>query len=470
MSFTENSKRPFVSGRTLRALWVLGLPTILEEAMHTAVSYIDTAMVGQIGAEASASVGLTSNVFWLLFGPLFAVSVALLAVISQAHGAGDLESVRKAPAQAMWAVIVLGTVETVFALSISPYLPAWMNGDPELYADASAYFAIVSSPMIFRSSSIIFGYVLRANHDSKTPMIINVTMNVINIVLNQLFIGNGTTFHLFGLDLYVPGMGWGVRGAALATTLSVVWCGCAMFYAVMKNPQTTLKGISLRPDLPMIRRSAKIAAPLAVERLVVSVGQVIFAAQVAGLGSIATASHSISLTVEQAFYIPGYGMQAATSTLVGNAVGKRDEEELRQVRRASLLTSVSLMSAMAVALFLFPHVLLSIFTPDQRIVELGSVLLRIVAVSEPLFAVLIVTEGVFMGLGETKAPVIIATLSVWIVRTGGTVLTIGLLGGGVEWAWICMVADNITRCALLNLWYFRGSWRKRAGFISQTTT
>lgn len=468
MSVPERSRRPFVSPATLRALWVLGLPTILEEAMHTAVSYIDTAMVGHIGAQASAAVGLTSNVFWMLFGPLFAVSVALLAFISQSHGAGDMESVRKAPVQAMWAVIVLGAVETVFALAISPYLPVWMNGDPELHADASAYFAIVASPMIFRASSIIFGYVLRANQDSKTPMLINVGMNVINIVLNQLLIGDGTTFRVLGLELYIPGMGWGVQGAAIATSVSVVWCGCAMFRAVMKNPNTTLKGLSLKPDGRIMKTCARIAAPLAVERLVVSTGQVIFGAQVASLGTIATASHSISLTVEQAFYIPGYGLQAATSTLIGNAVGKKDEEEMRQVHRAALLVTVSLMSAMAVLLFLFPDVLLRIFTPDERIVELGSVLLRIVAVSEPLFAVLIVTEGVFMGLGETKAPVIIATLSVWLVRTGGTVLTIGLLGGGVEWAWICMVADNVTRCALLNVWYKVGSWRKRVGFITKS--
>ena len=151
-------------------------------------------------------------------------------------------------------------------------------------------------------------------------------------------------------------------------------------------------------------------------------------------------------------------------------MGKKDEDEFHNVHRAALLIAVSLMSVMAVLLLLFPGVMMRVFSPDEQIVALGAVLLRIVAVSEPLFAVLIITEGVFMGLGETKAPVIITTFSVWLVRTGGTAITVGLLGGGVEWAWICMVADNMTRCALLNVWYRKGNWRKRAGFAPSGPT
>ena len=129
-------------------------PTILEQALQTIVAYVDTAMVGQIGAIASAAVGLTTTVNWLLNGILFAVSMGMLSFIAQYTGQGDLEAAHHTSAQAIWIIFVFGVIETVIALAISPVLPMWMGASQEIWRDASEYFFIVNCPLILRGSLI----------------------------------------------------------------------------------------------------------------------------------------------------------------------------------------------------------------------------------------------------------------------------------------------------------------------------
>ena len=157
----KEKNRIILKNSKMHELWDLGAPTILEQALQTIVAYVDTAMVGQIGAIASAAVGLTSTVNWLLNGILFAVSMGMLSFIAQYTGQGDLEAAHHTSAQAIWIIFVFGVIETVIALAISPVLPMWMGASQEIWRDASEYFFIVNCPLILRGSLIIFGNVLR---------------------------------------------------------------------------------------------------------------------------------------------------------------------------------------------------------------------------------------------------------------------------------------------------------------------
>lgn len=103
----KEKNRIILKNSKMHELWDLGAPTILEQALQTIVAYVDTAMVGQIGAIASAAVGLTSTVNWLLNGILFAVSMGMLSFIAQYTGQGDLEAAHHTSAQAIWIIFVL---------------------------------------------------------------------------------------------------------------------------------------------------------------------------------------------------------------------------------------------------------------------------------------------------------------------------------------------------------------------------
>lgn len=199
--------------------------------------------------------------------------------------------------------------------------------------------------------------------------------------------------------------------------------------------------------------------PLMGERLVIGSGYVTFTSIVASLGTVATAAHTIALQIEEAFYIPGYGIQTAVSTLSGNALGERNLSKLSQVVRASLDFAVSIMSLMSLGLLWKSPWIMAIFTKDSQVIALGSSVLRIVAVSEPIFAALIILEGTFHGIGVTKQPFLISLFTMWGIRNGLSWCLVYWLHMGLEAVWICMVMDNVTRCLLLTLWYYSGRWK-----------
>lgn len=201
----------------LSVIFALAWPTMLEELMQTAVQYMDTAMVGTLGTQATAAVGATGTVSWLVGSTVSAVGVGFLALISQSYGAGDWERARRASAQAVIMTVIVGLLFTAITTSLSGKITQWMQVDVSIRDMASQYFFILYSPMLFRAASIIFATVLRAVGDTKTPMRVSLNMNLVNIVLNFLLIYSSREVHLFGLTLPVWGAGWGINGAAAAS-------------------------------------------------------------------------------------------------------------------------------------------------------------------------------------------------------------------------------------------------------------
>ena len=170
----------------LKRILTLSFPAIVQEALNTVVTYVDTAMVGALGAASSAAVGLTSSVGWFVSNFAVAFGVGVLAICAQSDGANNKEKMQKAGQQAIFMTIGVGILLTIGCIIISPYLPIWLNGDPSIRNEASTYFFIISLPMLFRTSVVIFSAALRGVSDMKTPMIINLWMNMINIILNYL--------------------------------------------------------------------------------------------------------------------------------------------------------------------------------------------------------------------------------------------------------------------------------------------
>lgn len=440
----------------LLSIAALAWPTVIEQALLTSVQYVNMAMVGRIGANASAAIGLTQTTMWLIYSPMWAMSIGVLSCIAKARGAGDDETVRSAAQQSIWFVIFTGAGVGLLSVAAGPFLPRWLGCGDEIYRDAALYFMIISAPLFFRAAMIIFGAALRAVGNTRTPLAVNVAVSILNILLNEALIGR--TISVFGLSM--RGAGLGVLGAGLSTAISQAVGGVLMWIALCRDPRLSPLGRPLRWNKSVLRACVAVGLPVAGERTAVSLGQVVFTSLVSQLGTLAIATHSIALTAEMAFYIPGFGMQTAASTMAGYAAGAGDEKQLRRVSKAITGIAVALMSAMSLLLFLFPGDVMSLFAKDARVIEQGAVLLRMVACSEPLFAVSIIMEGVFNGVGDTKAPFLYAVNCMWGVRIAGTVLCLDVAGFGLASVWACMIADNVARCILLSGRFARGSWKK----------
>lgn len=435
-------------------IFSLAGPTMLEQLMQTAVQYIDTAMVGTLGTYATAAVGATSTVNWLIGSTISALGIGFLAFVSRACGAGDRERAGQAASQAVLAVLVVGVFFTVLTLGLSGRVPAWMQVSSEIQPLASRYFFVLYSPMLARTAILIFGTLLRSAGDSKTPMQVGFLVNIINVVLNFLLIYPSLTLG----PLTIPAAGMGVVGAALASAIAFTVGGICITVSLWHHPVISPRGQKLRPDWTVLSPCLRVALPNALQRFCTSLGFVAFASMINSIGDVATAAHTIANTVESAFYIPGFGMQTAAATLSGNALGAADRQKIRDLGKMVVLLETVLMILSGSLLFLFAPHMMQLFSKDPQVIALGATVLRMVAVSEPFYGVAIILEGVMQGVGKTLMPFVIGVSGMWGVRILGTFVCTQLLGMGLVSAWACMIAHNTLLFVLFGLYYLSGRW------------
>lgn len=435
----------------------LALPTMLEQFLATAVQYIDTAMVGTLGTHATAAVGATATVNWLINGTVSAIGVGFLSYISKACGAGDRDRAKRAAAQAVLVTLIVGIGFTVLALALSTRVPVWMRADPSIQELASQYFFVMYTPMLARSAILLFGNLFRAVGDSKTPMRVGLMVNLINVAGNLLLIYPTRVWH--GLTLY--GAGWGVVGAAAASAAAYFVGGIVITAALWRHPRISPRGFSLKPESAILRPCLQVALPNALQRFATSLGYVAFAAMVNSLGETATAAHTIANTVESAFYVPGYGMQMAAATLAGNALGAGEHKKINHLAGMLLTLEIAMMVVSGGLLFLFAPNMMGLFSADAAVIALGAVVLRMVAVSEPFYGVSIILEGMMQGMGQTMLPFVIGVTGMWGVRIVGTFLCTQIFGMGLISAWACMIAHNLLIFVLLTACYRTGRWKPK---------
>ena len=451
-------KKRMLAWSLLPTVVALAWPTMLEQLLQTAVQYIDTAMVGSLGTEATAAVGATGTLGWLVISTIASLGVGLLSIVAQAHGAGDRSMAKAASAQATFIILLTGSVFTAVILAMSPLVPVWMQVDENIREMAATYFFILYIPMLPRVATIMYGTLLRSVGDTKTPMQIGVLVNVVNVILNYFLIYPTQEVHIFSLTITTPGFGLGVVGAAIASAVAVTIGGVLISVVVWRHPEISPRGHSLKPDLSILKPTLRIALPNMFQRFGTSLGFVVFASMINSLGGVSTATHTIANTVESAFYIPGFGMQTAAATLTGNAVGAKDKQGLKDLGRLIIAIEVFLMILSGALLFAFAPNLVGIFSKDPAVISLGSIVLRMVAVSEPFYGVSIIIEGMLQGAGKTMVPFVCNVSGMWGIRIVGTFIATQIFTFGLVGAWACMIGHNLLVFFLFVPYFLGGKW------------
>ena len=418
----------------LVSLITLSIPTILEEVFATLLQYVDTAMVGRLGEKATAAVSTTTSIGWLINSIPGAIAIAMLAIASKANGAGQDEKLKKLAGQSILYAFVVGVILEILALVLSPFIPIWMGVEEDIVRPASLYFSITSITLIFRTSARVFAAMIRSLKDTRSPMYISVAENILNVILNYVFI---------------YGLGLGVVGAAIASCISFGIGGIAMFLMMLSKKQLRPSFVDLKPDKDIWMEALPIGYPVLGATVVSCMGYIVFAGMVSGMGTIIFAAHSIAVVAEQIVYIPGYGLRAATSTLIGNALGEGNTAKLSATRKMAILMTMVIMLVNGTLLFLFAYPFMQIFTNSTEVVIIGSKMLKLVSFSEIFFGLMIVLEGISYGMGQTKHIFVCESFSMWGVRIVGTFLCVKIFGLGLTAVWICMIADNICKAVLL---------------------
>lgn len=458
---------PAGNGR-LGVLWHIAWPAIVEQIMGTLVSFVDTAMVGALGAAATAAVSINSASIWLINGFLSGIGVGYSVQVANAVGARDDARARAVMRQGVLAVIAVGLVVLAVVEGLAGFIPRWLGAEPEVYPEAVGYLRFYALGLPFATALTVFSAILRCTGDTKTPLILNSMANIANIICNFFLIYGTRTVLVPGLEweLTLPGLGMGVRGAALGSALALCLAAVLIMCKVLFNknkPLVCSPEDNWRPMPDIIRQAVRLGLPYAGERATVNLGQICMTWVVARVGTVALAANQIAVNAEAICYLPAYGISFAATALVGQAVGAKNREDAAAYGTLAARLSFCICLATAAVLFFFAHPLAGLFTPDEAVVAETAKVLRIVSVCEPFFALSIVYAGALRGAHDVRCPMFISLGTMWGLRVTLAFLFVFVFDWGLAGVWGAMTIELIARGLLCWLRWRQGKWAVLSG-------
>ena len=410
----------------------LSLPAILTQITTIAMQYIDSAMVGALGANASAAIGLVSSTTWLLSGTIYAVSAGFSVQVAHQIGGNHDKKARDVVLHGIASALVVSAVLCLIGLLISHPLPGWLGGAQKIRRNATLYFMMFAIMLPFSQLNSLMSSFLQCSGDMVTPSILNAVMCVLDILFNSLLIPR------FG----VLGAGMGTALACAVISLIMTWRCCIC------NKQLHLRRTDKHHfDRNILRKAFQIGMPVAVQEIAMNSAMVVSTRIIAPLGAAAIAANSFAVTAESLGYMPGYGLGMAATTLVGRNIGAREFKTAKRFGNISTAMGAIFMGCTgAIMMFACPLVF-RLLTPDVTVQAMSVHILRIELLAEPLFGVSIVAAGALRGTGDTFVPSLMNLGSIWIVRIGLALILVSRLG--LTGMWIAMPIELCVRGLLM---------------------
>ncbi len=445
----------------LRLTVSLSLPAMLAQLSSIAMQYIDASMVGRLGADDSASIGLVSTSLWLFWGVCSAMTSGYSVQVAHKVGAKDEEGARRVFRQGITASLIFSVITALIGIAIAVPLPHWLGGEESICPKATLYFVVFVAALPLLTFNYLGGGVLRCVGNMKVPSLLNGIMCVLDCLFNFLFIFPSHHINIGGMSITIPGADLGVLGAALGTVAAETVCAVVMmYYACVRQPELRIWGNkgSFRPTRPITRKAVSIAAPMTLEHAVISGAQIAITMIVSPLGVIAIAANAFAVTAESLCYMPGYAIGEAATTLTGQGHGANRPALVKQFGNMSVGLGMAIMTVMGVLMYIFAPEIMGVITPVEAIKNLGAEVLRIEAWAEPFFAAAIVAYGVFVGVGHTTLPAIMNFGSIWVVRVPLAWILSKSMGLHGVWLAMCIELTFRGTIFLLRLFFFR--WYK----------
>ena len=431
---------------------LLSLPAMIAQLSSVAMQIIDAAMLGHLGTQESAMVGLVSTTIWLFGGLCTAFASGFSVQIAHKIGAEDLTGARDIVRQGIFSGLLFSSILALIGVTIAPFLPSWLGAAPSIHQGASEYFSIVSLAMPVLLLNTLAAGSLRCGGNVKVPSILCTMMCLLDVIFNYLFI--------FVLDL-------STRGAAYGTFLAyVITMALMLYYIIKKDKQLKFTLDAARPDAHSISlyiptrttlvRASKIAFPISLERGVMCGAQIAITGIIAPLGTVAIAANTFGINIESLCYMPGYGIAEAATTLVGQSLGAKRKDLMRSFAWISVTLGICIMAVMGILMAVFAPEMMQLITQDAEVIRLGTDILRIEAWAEPMFAASIVAYGVFVGSGKTLVPSLMNLGSIWIIRLSLSLILAPTLG--LHGVWLAMSIELCWRGAAFLFRLSRRSW------------
>lgn len=439
------SGRAMVRSEKLNLIVGLSIPSMLAQISTVMMFFIDASMVGHLGAEASASIGLIESTTWLVGSLLSAAATGFSVQVAHFIGANDFVKARQVFRHALICGLAFSVFLSLIGVGIHLHLPYWLGGGADIASASSGYFLIYSLVLPFVYLYHTSEMMLKSAGNMHTPSVMAVLVCICDVIFNYIFI-------------YICKLG--VVGAAMGTALAYICISLPNLYlSACKNRMLNLRQDHVRFHWvkEYVQRACKISIPIAIQNILMSGAQIVSTMIVAPLGNIAIAAHSFAITAESLCYMPGYGIGDAATTLVGQTHGAGRIDLCKNFAYMTVGLGMLVMALMGVIMYVFAPEMIGVLSPVEAIRQLGTTCLRIEAFAEPFFAASIVTYCVCVGAGDTFKPAAINLGTMWLVR-----LTLAYVSKsyGLEGVWIAMATELTFRGVLFLIRLFRGSWMK----------
>lgn len=434
----------------------LTYPVFLELLVSSLFGMVDMMMVGNSGSPSIttpsiAAIGITNQIMFIGIALTQALSTGGTTMIARYVGSkrySEIPNVLKHLFLVAFLLLVLPFF--VITQSNPQGIMALVGAKSDAIEIGLRYFRIVTLGFIFQGFNLTVFSSMRGTGDTKTPMIINLSVNFLNVLGNYILI--------FG-KLGFPKLG--VTGAGISTTISQLIASIILVTYLFKSK--SFLNLKVKEKFRLKKSTLKnlvlVGGPAAVEQIFFRVGVLLFVRIVSGLGTVVYATHQIGLSVLSLSYSPGQAFGIAASTLVGRSLGEKRIDKAENFIKETIKLSLVVGIIMGVIFFLFGTTITSLYTKDPEIITRSESILKLMAFIQPFQAVTFVLSGSLRGAGDTVSTLLVTMTSVTIVRLISALILIHVFHLGLIGAWIAMFIDQMTRFLGINLRYKKGNWK-----------
>ena len=446
-------RRDLTEGHIVRNIIYLSWPIVVANLLQTMVGIVDTMMVGFLGPQALAAVGMARFILMMVLVLVLAVSTGSQALVARYTGAKAEDKVTRVVNQTLVLSVLFSIILSTLGLILSPFLLGILGAGEEVLTLGAPYMRIIFGGILFMMLNFVINSILQGAGDTRTPLKILLTINILNIVLNYLLI--------FGIGFFprleIMGAAWGTIISRIVGATIGMWVLLSGRFAARTD---ILSRFRIEPAL--LGKIMRIGLPAGLQGLVRSGSGIILLRFVSGTiyGTYAIAALTIGLQIEALSFMPGIAFGTGAMTLVGQNLGAGKPNRARRNGQMTTWIATIIMSCVGLSFYIFADQIMRAFTESAHVIDIGGDYLRIMAYSQPFMALAMVFSGGLRGAGDTKTPLIYTIIHIWLVRLP----LIYVLGFVLNWQttgiWWAMTISTVTQ-GLATWWKFhQGHWQK----------
>ena len=437
----------------------VALPSVLESVLVTLIGTIDTAMVGGLGAEAIAAVGLVGQPRMLMLCVFMALNVGITAVVARRKGEERRDSANATMRTGLLVCGLLSLLMTIVAQIVAEPLMYFAGAQAETIRDATDYFRIIMWVLPLNVLSMAICAAQRGVGNTRLTMVVNVASNLLNVLFNYLLINGVGPFPRLE-----------VRGAAIATAMGFAF-GFILSVISLVTPRARMSflHLSLRdrwiPDRESLGAIGKVGGNAIIEQLAMRFGFFSYAKIVAGLGTMVFASHQVCIQFLNISFGFADGLAVGATSLVGQMLGRKEPKVAHMYGKMAQRFAMVVGLLLGALVIVFRTPLVGLFTADPEVIRLSSVVMICVGIFQPFQTQAIVNSGALRGAGDTRYVAKVMLITTSVVRPAAALLAVQIISGVFhlpEWAlvgaWLASLLDIFIRLILTNRRFNGGKW------------